>query len=227
MCLLITQNESSERLGKSWLADFYSYNGDGLGVMYAEKGKLKVIKALPKTTGEVVHFYRDHIQGRVCAWHLRMRTHGATDYDNCHPYEVLNKREHGLDLWLMHNGVLSTGNASDTTRSDTWHYIRDYLRPILAANPDLAFLPEFQEIIAKHIGASNKFVLADNLGRMATINRASGVEWRGHWMSNTYAWTAPDQYRPKPLYYATKPRKAEPVPNYDAWADTSWGADMY
>jgi hypothetical protein len=81
-----------------------------------------------------------------------MRTHGDIDLLNCHPYEILNRAEHGLDLWLMHNGVLATGNRADITKSDTWHYIQDYLKPMLASNPDFAFHPSFKALIPDPFG---------------------------------------------------------------------------
>jgi hypothetical protein len=224
MCLLITQNENSDNLGKSWLADFFNYNADGVGVMYADKGQLHVIKSLPRTAKDLTAFYRSHIMGRACAWHLRMRTHGNTDLANCHPYEVLNAKDHGLNMWLMHNGVLHTGNAADPKMSDTFHFIADYLRPMLENNPDLIYQPGFQEILGAFIGRSNKLVLLDDLGRMATINKSAGVNWRGHWLSNTYAWTAPVELLPRPKYVA---KTAAAVPDYDAWADTSWGGKDY
>jgi hypothetical protein len=119
-----------------------------------------------------------------------MRTHGAIDLLNCHPYEVLNRAEHGIDLWLMHNGILSTGNKANPKMSDTWHYIADYLRPMLAGNPDFAFHPAFKALIEDHIGGSNKFVIMDNEGRQVVINESAGVYWAGLWLSNTYAWDA-------------------------------------
>jgi len=192
MCLLITQNQNSPALSRDWLADFYDYNSDGVGVMYAKDGSLIVEKILPVSAEDFIQFYGNHITGKNCAFHLRMRTHGDTDLTNCHPYEVLNQQEHGTSLWLMHNGILSTGNKADTSKSDTWHYIKDYLRPMLANNPDYAFTPAFADIIGSHIGASNKFVLMDEQGRQAVVNQSAGVYWSGLWLSNTYAWSASD-----------------------------------
>jgi hypothetical protein len=199
MCLLITQKASAPALSDQWLSDFFDYNSDGVGVMYAQGGQLIIEKVLPKNDHQWIAFYREHIEGRECAYHLRMRTHGHTDLENCHPYEVLNMAEHGRDLWLMHNGVLATGNAADLTKSDTWHYIRDFLRPMLASNPEYAFTNGFADIIGQHIGVSNKFVLMDNLGHKATINESSGVYWAGLWLSNTYAWTASKNASKKPV----------------------------
>jgi len=190
MCLLITQAKNSPELHSEWISDFYSYNSDGVGVMYVEKGNLIVKKSLPKTERELLAFYDAHIKGKNCAWHLRMRTHGDIDLDNCHPYQILNKATHGIDMWLMHNGILSTGNKENPKKSDTYHYIKNFLIPMLAKNPDFAFHPAFNLVVAEHIGHSNKFVIMDSKGRMATINKDAGVYWHGMWLSNTYAWTA-------------------------------------
>jgi len=192
MCLLITQKANAPKLSDAWLKDFHASNADGVGVMYAQKNKLVIQKTIPKNAGDFIQFYREHIEGRGCAWHLRMRTHGDIDLLNCHPYEVLNKAQHGMDLWLMHNGVLSTGNKANPKFSDTWHYINNYLKPMLAGNPEFAFHPAFKALIGDHIGKTNKFVLMDNKGRQAVVNQDAGVYWGNLWLSNTYAWTAQD-----------------------------------
>ena len=198
MCLLITQTKNSPALNSEWISDFYSYNNDGVGVMYVEKGNLIVKKSLPKNENALIAFYDAHIKGKNCAWHLRMRTHGDIDLDNCHPYQILNKSTHGVDMWLMHNGILSTGNKANPKKSDTYHYIKDFLIPMLAKNPDFAFHPAFNLVVAEHIGHSNKFVIMDSKGRMATINKDAGVYWHGMWLSNTYAWTVSKLATKKP-----------------------------
>ena len=193
MCLLVNQSKIAPALPDARLLDMFERNSDGVGVMYhdATAGALIVKKELPTDGQGFVDFYRAHIQGRACAFHLRMKTHGNIDLINCHPYQIFDARKHGLDMYLMHNGVLSTGNARDRSKSDTWHYIRDYLRPMLSANPSYAFTDSFRALIGAHIGANNKFIIMDSLGRHCVINRASGVYWGGLWLSNTYAWTAP------------------------------------
>ena len=190
MCLLITQSKISPKLTYEWLKDFYSYNADGIGVMRSNNGNLIIEKILPKDADDFINFYEKHIFGYECAFHLRMKTHGNIDLANCHPYEILNKSDHGIDLWLMHNGILHTDNKDDLTKSDTYHYIKNYLVPMLAKNPDYAFTESFNEIISDHIGSSNKFVIMDNLGRQAVINKDQGIYWAGLWLSNTYAWSA-------------------------------------
>lgn len=191
MCLLVKQPANAPAITNEWLEDFYDSNADGVGVMYASGGRLVVEKLLPKTSQDLINFYNEHIHGKECAFHLRMKTHGHIDMTNCHPYEILNFVDHGIDMWLMHNGILHTDNKADITKSDTWHYINDFLRPMLATNPDFAFHPAFKTLISEHIGNGNKFVIMDNYGRTATMNEEQGVYWGGRWLSNTYAWSAP------------------------------------
>ena len=228
MCLLVTQSTISPVLSNDWLIDFHSSNSDGVGVMYADDGDLIIQKILPKSSQDFIEFYHANIKGKNCAFHLRMKTHGDIDLENCHPYEVLNRADHGMDLWLMHNGILSTGNKADTTKSDTWHYIRDFLRPMLIDNPEFAFHPSFADIVGKHIGSSNKFVLMDNQGRIATINQSAGVYWAGLWLSNTYAWSASSSASDTPNKSAKeaktqakeKPVKFKPLPKSYAYYDS-------
>lgn len=236
MCLLVTQTTISPVLSNDWLIDFHASNSDGVGVMFADGGDLVIQKILPKSPQDFIDFYHSNIKGKNCAFHLRMKTHGDIDLENCHPYEVLNRADHGMDLWLMHNGILSTGNKADTSKSDTWHYIRDYLRPMLIENPEFAFHPSFSDIVGKHIGSSNKFVLMDNQGRIATINQSAGVYWGGLWLSNTYAWSASSSASDKPCTSAKqakkqvkeKPQKYTPSPkSYDVNSYYDSRSDYY
>lgn len=189
MCLLVDQKEGTV-IEDSWIHDFYRHNADGVGVMWAEGGVIHIVKQLPATKEDLVKFFREHIDGKECAWHLRMRTHGDTDLDNCHPYQVFSEAD-GYPIYLMHNGVLHTGNKKDITKSDTWHFINDIIRPALLADPTQFMSEWFKTLIEEFIGANNKFVMMDAYGNSVTFNRSSGVTWRECWFSNTYAWSAP------------------------------------
>lgn len=189
MCL-ITINTVTTTITSAWLLDFYSYNADGLGVMYAEKGELIVEKFVPKNENQALKFYQTHVAGKDAIVHWRMRTHGATKVANAHPYEVLNKAEHGLDLWMAHNGVLQGVRSDKKQMSDTWHFIRDTLKPLLTMNADLLRNPAFIKLLEDRIGNSNKLVFLDNLGRTTVINEAAFHEFCGAKLSNTYAWSS-------------------------------------
>ena len=180
MCLII-QKASRVTFHETWLEDFWIRNHDGAGVMWTEKGKVVVEKILSPNLDEWLRFYRKFAARRACTIHLRMRTHGDINFDNVHPYEV------GGGVFLMHNGILSSGNAKDRSRSDTWHFIEDVLRAGVTKNPDDIYKPAFASSIAQRIGSGNKFVLQGARRAPVIVNYKTGVRWGGAWFSNTYA----------------------------------------
>lgn len=182
MCLLVQQTTQS-KFSDEFLADVFNKNQDGLGVMYAEDDKMHIFKCLPASAAEFIDFYRKHAEGRNCVWHARMQTHGDIDFDNCHPYKVTD------DVWLAHNGILSTGNSADTKKSDTWHFIQNFVRPALIGNPDLLTDVNWQKFLGEIIGRGNKFALVRNDGAVVVINAAAGINYENAWLSNTYAWS--------------------------------------
>lgn len=205
MCLLLTRKGGSPELNEAWLKDFYKKNDDGFGFMYATDGHIFVDKSLGKVEEFIEKWRTYEAMGIDFVAHLRMRTHGDVSIENCHPYQVLDG-SHGVEMWMMHNGVLSNGNDKDKSKSDTWHFIEDYMRPLLdpavGGNPDLIYSPEFKAILGSAVGGGNKLIFLDNRGQLATINKAQGKVWNGMWLSNTYAWSASD----------AKDEKSLPVP---------------
>ena len=157
--------------------------------MWAENGVLHTLKALPNSADAAWEFYQQNIKGKECVIHWRMKTHGLIDLINCHPYSVFGDGSI-MPMAVMHNGILSTGNKKDVTKSDTWHYVQDYLVPLLEKNPELFTMPQFIDVLEAHIGSGNRFVLLNHLGQMSVINRDSFVEYKGALLSNTYAWDA-------------------------------------
>lgn len=182
MCILIN-HPANTNFSSDLLIDFFDYNSDGFGAMYAEEGKLVIIKTLG-TPAEIEALYATELAHRDCVIHYRMKTHGDIDLDNCHPYRVTD------DVWLAHNGILSMGNPVYKHKSDTWHFIEYVLRPILEANPNALFDDDFQEYLESMIGSSNKFALMHSSGKTIIINERAGVMHEGAWLSNTYAWSA-------------------------------------
>ena len=182
MCILI-QHPANTNFDEVLLNDFYSHNADGFGAMYAEDGKIVVVKTLG-TPAQINKIYAEELAHRDCIIHYRMKTHGDIDLDNCHPYKVTD------DVWMAHNGILSFGNPIDKRKSDTWHFIEFILRPALQGNPRLIYDLDFQDYIADMIGGSNKFGFMTSEGDSIILNREAGVQHMNAWLSNTYAWSA-------------------------------------
>jgi hypothetical protein len=181
MCILI-HHPANTTFSYEQLLDFYSKNPDGFGAIVKRGDSVEVIKSIGNMQ-EIEDLYNDQVAGNEAIIHFRMKTHGAIDIANCHPYEVVP------GIWMAHNGILSTGNKEDPKMSDTWHYIQNFLKPMLQENPNLIFNPGFQDLIANHIGYSNKFAFMNQDGDSVIINKSSGVVHDDVWYSNTYAWT--------------------------------------
>ena len=201
MCLIITGKSAKIRSTlldtPSLISDIYTSNPDGIGIMYATTKGLKVVKVLPKSVADATQFINKlPNDDRELAIHFRWTTHGHTDLTNCHPYDVVPGY-----VAMMHNGVLHTGNAADKSKSDTWHFIRDYMASPVAEYPALVHNEKFLDLIAEFIG-DNRFVFMDGEGKMSHVNYDQGVEHDGLWFSNTYAWR-PSRLIPQ-YQYSTK-----------------------
>jgi predicted glutamine amidotransferase len=188
MCLIITGKSSQVRSTllntHGLLSDIFTSNPDGIGFMYGTAKGLKVTKTLPKNLGDATAFIqRLPNDDREIAIHFRWTTHGKTDMLNCHPYDVIPGY-----IAMMHNGVLHTGNAADKNKSDTWHFIQDYLHSAVSSAPDLVYDAGFVSMMEEFIG-NNRFVFMNGEGRMQHVNFEQGIEHDDMWFSNTYAWT--------------------------------------
>lgn len=193
MCLIAVIPALAEReaITSAWIKDIYARNSDGFGFMWMKQGQLYTWK----DTGNARKFLKAFRQVEAEAegeWavHTRMATHGEVNPEMAHPYPVDAEVVGEASIVMMHNGILAHGNTADRKKSDTWHYVNDYLRPLLAKfGTELLDTPAFAKLIGSDIG-NNRFVLMATDGKIRIINRHQGLVWNGMWLSNTYAWDA-------------------------------------
>lgn len=195
MCLII-ETQKEIHIPKFVMEDMFKRNDDGFGFMYIRNGH---------AVGEKFHsnkleeLYDRYLELREFSpfIHLRMKTHGEINEEMSHPYYC------GKGVWLMHNGVLGECQGDDKTKSDTWYFANDYLRPMFENSKDASELIRsrgFKELVTRFIGGNNRIVLADRLGTL----RFNPTSWHtisneetqcvGMRVSNTYAW---ELHRPK------------------------------
>jgi hypothetical protein len=185
---LITASKKGILLDDTRFLASESHNPDGIGIMFPEGGRLRIIKNMENRDKRLA-IYKSIPTDRPHVLHQRYATHGNKDLKMCHPFRVTDKEKHGLDLFVMHNGVMgaSTVDIHSQGKSDTWHFVKDYLRPILSQNPRLVRNSGFKRMVSKLIGSGNKLVFLDNEGVTTIINRESGTVIDEFWFSNTYS----------------------------------------
>jgi len=187
MCLIIKSNNASE-LSSKLLKSAYSNNSDGFGGMFLADGKIQTFKELPRSENEVVKLWDKYKDMKIpMGLHFRFTTNGSTNKANCHPFEVLNKKQHNRSLWVMHNGPQLPTPMIDVDKSDTHQYVKWVLRPMLSNNPELIYNKDWVDMIEDSIGSDKLLFLDGSNGKFVIINEDHGETLDNMWLSNTYS----------------------------------------
>lgn len=186
MCLIVSAPKGS-MIPYDLLVDATERNNDGWGLMYHDGRKIVVEKS-PRPDADAIYELTRNLQHETIV-HLRMTTHGTNIPQNTHPFEVVPEK-----LYMMHNGVVHVDGANQapdgSSRSDTRILVEDYIQPIVETKPGRIHNPGFVNMVQSIIGReSNRLVFLDDQGKVTYFNKRLGVEWKGLWCSNTYAWT--------------------------------------
>lgn len=162
-------------------------NNDGSGVAYTVNNELIVKKGI-FNEDEFVQTVREaeQVADNNMLIHCRIGTSGGRNTHNCHPHLIRD------NICVIHNGIIYKYNNKEKENSDTVIYARDILSKL--SDDDLLTNPTIQYLIESDIGAGNKFVIMDNLGRYKIFNENSG-----HWKNNV--WFSNSTY--EPIKYST------------------------
>jgi Glutamine amidotransferases class-II len=183
MCLII-YNPKGLPVKKQYIRTSYQNNSDGFGVMWVEKGRVRVIQGLLSLKD--IFKTIERLKGIPHVIHMRYRTVGAISDANTHPFQILDRKMDGEDLWMMHNGTFSFIER-DKTHSDTAIFAQK-LKPILKDLGTNVLFDKFHpQKLAKKIGGGNKVVFMRNDGSVSILNEDSGFWEDGIWFSNRYS----------------------------------------
>jgi hypothetical protein len=183
MCLIILSNKDKLNISEEDFSTALKRNDDGMGAMWVDNGRVQVEKAIDIEEQKRLFNRVKNIPN--VAIHIRFTTHGENIEENIHPYKVLDKDEHGIDLYMMHNGVIQNVSDKSSKYSDTWHFVNDYLRPILVNNPMLYKEKPLKRLIEDFIGYS-KLLFMDSDGHVEIYNESKGHHSTKYncWLSN-------------------------------------------
>lgn len=171
MCIAILKPAGITLLPDT-LKNSWDSNPDGAGFMYAEDGKVVVVKGL-MTFDDFLAAYEPHKE-KQCVLHFRIATHGGTTPENTHPFAVSDT------LGMVHNGIINNIKCDiDKTRSDTWHFVEK----IMKLYRNHWQIPAFKALVESFVGAS-KLIFLDGDGNYDIYNESYGKWQNGCWFSN-------------------------------------------
>lgn len=183
MCVIMHKPAGVE-ISEKDLRSAHRVNNDGFGFMYYDKTKQKIIahKRLVKNPDEILEIAKTLTSVEAC-YHFRIKTHGAISDQACHPFKVTDKKKHGMEIYFMHNGVIS-GMKAQENESDTQAFNNNILFPLLKHNPKFIETDACRILIEKMIGTGNKLCFMYGDGKVIKFNENMGDKYEGMWVSN-------------------------------------------
>lgn len=180
-------------------------NADGFGLAIADRGKIELIRELdPKGNNpERVLKLLEEAKDLPILLHLRFKTVGTVNLENCHPFTVTTNDDDGLDMVMCHNGTMQQFNITGTDFSDSYMFNEMIVKPLIERSllsPDVdpkdVLDDEFVQLILEEFVPSHSIVsLMDGNGKTLHIHEKQGFEHEGWWSSNNYSFNV--QHRTK------------------------------
>lgn len=180
MCVAVVTRPGStitnDSLYRGWCA-----NGDGGGFAYVKEGKTQIEKGfMDYNSFQAAYADAAAKSGKYSPFlvHMRIRTSGATNQNNCHPFPIRGGA-------LIHNGIMftPTGKRAGTPedrKSDT-RVFAESLHNIL----DLETIKKAGQSILKAVGGYNKIAFLYDDGGYHILGESSGSWSEGIWYSNS------------------------------------------
>jgi len=223
MCVIIHKPEGviipEQKIESAW-----QNNKDGFGVTFNDRGQFHIRKWLSKDPDEINKFLAE-IKDCDAMLHLRFKTRGKVDRSNLHPFSVLTKKNHGVDLQFCHNGTLYDFGNDD--QSDSAEFAQTILKPMFEMlakkyDGDISAIldDEFgQQVVDKFRGSSSVFTLYGSDSQW--IKFGKGVDFEeGWWASNNSYFS--NYARSKPVTTTTTAPGKSVVP-FETTAATNTG----
>ena len=230
MCVIAIKKPGINVPDDQNIKDMWETNSDGAGFMYAFKNKVFIEKGFMKLD-DLMNAMK-HLSKRLkvdnlelkdipIVYHFRIKTHGANNPANTHPFPISSKEQHlkaldlTCDLGMVHNGIISSAQPFGDM-SDTASYIANVLTPLAMLDLDFYKKTYGKTLMENTIGYS-KLAFLDKDGNIETVgdfkngtkNNTGGILYSN--LNHEYDYTS---------VYKTKTPYSTYSYGYDAYSTT-------
>lgn len=176
MCIIISKPINKE-IPQKHLENSYSNNKDGVGIMFAEKGSVKIEKWLGSDHEKFLKRLKE-LKNKNVVVHYRAASVGGISLENVHPFWVFENK-----MAMCHNGTIYKAKSlAKNGESDTVAFARmlsDLPNDFLGRHGLVLMMKEY-------IGTNSRIAFLDENGTVAILNKQLGKEIDGIWYSNDY-----------------------------------------
>lgn len=192
MCLILVRDPKVD-LPFNKVQTAVMNNPDGWGYVIPDRGQMEIRRFYSgkNTDPETVAKFLEDNKNQKVYLHLRYATAGTKSKENVHPFPVLTKRKHGVQVMVMHNGTYSAYKKPNQVQNDTRLFTEAVLTPILhrfsknCSKKTLLQDPVVAQVLKKFNEGWSRLVLIDPYGN--DLKLGEGHQEDGYWTSNDYS----------------------------------------
>lgn len=192
MCIIAAKPAGAKLPHTSDFRRMWEMNPDGAGFMYAQNGRVHIVRGMMTwddfafELARVKKFGVKQVESMPMVFHFRICTHGGIQPQFTHPY-VVGREDTRYDyattrMGIAHNGIIPGYGSKEI--SDTAEFNATLLHDMQTLDEDFVYRPEALLFLSRQIGPSR---LAFLTGKGDIIRVGHGWvrdEKRGIWYSN-------------------------------------------
>lgn len=178
MCIIAVTRRGAPQLTQKELAALVARNPDGVGLAWAEGGRLHVWRKLQASAEQIFSRLAQVPDTAPSILHLRQATCGPVTLDQVQPLMV----DEDQGLVFAHNGTLP--GLGDDQVSDSQVFVRDTVSPACASARGRWKTQSLLAHLVEVIPAGNRAVMLDRKGLIKVVHVKEGFFHRNMWLSN-------------------------------------------
>ena len=178
MCVIIAKDKRDRLPTIQEMQQCFSYNSDGAGFMYTDKGKVVIDKGYMTWKTFIKHYTElvakyDNFKDKSLVIHFRIGTGGGNNVHNTHGYPLTNKisemqKTHTTcDVGIMHNGIISDYTPQENYYNDTQEFIKSFMYNLKALDKEFYKRKYFRDMIKNN--SNSKWAILDKDDNLYTI----------------------------------------------------------